>query len=268
MNIQHTTHDALHGDPANPVYQKIRSDTYGRDIGQTAWVMAEEFDRFLRLLGITAKSTVVEIACGSGGPGLFLARTTGCLFAGYDIDATSIARANAGARQPGLTSRVRFYQGDATQQLPVDSDSVDSLLCFDAVHRLPNRSATFREWFRLLKLGGRLLFTDPAVITGHLTNQEIAARSSSPYIQYSPHGANERLLREAGFELLLSENSTENVSHIAKRWKESRERHRKDLVGIEGEALFTAAQNVLECIRLLAAEKRISRYTFLAEKRA
>jgi hypothetical protein len=42
------------------------------------------------------------------------------------------------------------------------------------------------EWARLLKPNGRLLFTDPTVVTGPLTNAEIAVRSSAGFYLFVP----------------------------------------------------------------------------------
>jgi ubiquinone/menaquinone biosynthesis C-methylase UbiE len=261
-------YDALYGSFENPVYRKIRLETYGRDIGQTGWLLADEFDRFLRLLGLTGKSSAIEVASGSGGPAIALAKSSGCALTGIDINPQAITRANAAARQPGLTTRVRFLQGDATERLPFDNDSADCILCFDAINHFPDRIAVLKDWYRILKLGGRAIFTDPIVITGFLTNREIQTRSSIGYFLYAPHGTNERLLRESGFEILLAENSTENIAQIAKRWKESRDRNRDELLQIEGAKIYEGTQEFLEMARLLAAEKRLSRYTYLAQKRA
>ena len=65
-----------------------------------------------------------------------------------------------------------------------------------------------RECRRVLKPGGRLLFSDALVVNGPLTNEEIAARSSIGYYVFVPRGENERLIQEAGLTFLQAQDTT------------------------------------------------------------
>ena len=55
------------------------------------------------------------------------------------------------------------------------------------------------EMFRVLKAGGRMLFSDALVVGGMVSHEEIATRSSIGFYVYSPPGENERLIARAGF---------------------------------------------------------------------
>ena len=46
------------------------------------------------------------------------------------------------------------------------------------MNHFPDPLAVLREWHRVLRVGHRALFTDPVVITGPVTNDELALRSS------------------------------------------------------------------------------------------
>ena len=56
------------------VLAAVRAATFGEDIGQNSWVTTDEYDRFIGWLGLGATSHVLEVASGSGGPALYLAR--------------------------------------------------------------------------------------------------------------------------------------------------------------------------------------------------
>ena len=60
----------------DPVLDGIRKDTYGEDIGQTSWLTVEEYERLVPWLGVVAGEHLLEVASGSGGPALYLARAT------------------------------------------------------------------------------------------------------------------------------------------------------------------------------------------------
>ena len=106
------------------------------------------------------------------------------------------------------------------------------------------------------------------VITGLVSQEELAVRSSIGFYLFLPPGENERLIARAGFTLLASEDVTAAAEVIAQRWHAARERHRQELVAREGEANFAGLQRFLACVHRLSAERRLSRYCYLAEKAA
>ena len=63
----------------------------------------------------------------------------------------------------------------------------------------------------MLKPGGTLLYTDPVVITGPVTSEELALRSSIGFFVFVPPGENERMLAESGFKVRSVDNATANV---------------------------------------------------------
>jgi hypothetical protein len=67
-----------------------------------------------------------------------------------------------------------------------------------------------------------VLFTDPVVVTGAVSNEELAARSSIGFFVFTSPGVNERLIAEAGFALLQREDVTENAPTVSKRWLDAR----------------------------------------------
>ena len=108
-------YDAHYDNFASNLYAEIRRETFGEDIGQNSWLTADEHRKFIAWLDLRPESRVLEVACGSGGPMLHLARLTGCEAVGIDIHEQGIANANALARSQGLSERVRFETQDASQ---------------------------------------------------------------------------------------------------------------------------------------------------------
>jgi 2-polyprenyl-3-methyl-5-hydroxy-6-metoxy-1,4-benzoquinol methylase len=210
-------YDANYGNFQTELYAQIRRDAFGEDIGQSSWLTADEQDKFLGWLNLSSGKTLLDIACGSGGPALRIAERTGCSVVGIDVHEQAIATANSLAAERGLTDRAQFRVADATAQLPSPDGSFDAITCIDAINHLPNRPRVIADWARMLKPGGRLLFTDPISVTGPLTNDEIAVRSSIGFFLFVPRDYDERVISQCGLRLLVCEDVTANMASIAER---------------------------------------------------
>lgn len=250
------------------VLDAIRKETFGVDIGQNSWLTVDEYERLLPWLDLTAGHHALEVGSGSGGPALYLTRTTGCRVTGIDVDASAVATASRMAVQAGAAERVRFTVADARSRLPFETDSFDALLCIDAMNHLPDRLAVFREWHRVLRPGRRALFTDPVVVTGPVTNDELARRSSIGVFLFVPPGINEQLLEQAGLALVRQEDVTDNAAQVSGRWHRARRSHKADLLRIEGEERFEGLQRFFEAVHSLTSQRRLSRIAYVVEKPA
>jgi ubiquinone/menaquinone biosynthesis C-methylase UbiE len=265
MNVD--LYDTSYDHYAAEVQRAVRRETYGEDIGQTGWMTSQEFCRFLQLLALDADSNVLEVGSGAGGCALFMAQQTGCHVTGIDINEHGIRNANLLADEEHLEDRVRFERLDASRPLPFENDRFDAVFSNDAVCHIPERPSVLKEWHRVLKPGGRILFTDAMIVSGLVTHEEIAIRSSIGFYLFLPPGENERLIRQAGFELVSVGDLTESAALISRRWHDARERRREDLVRIESEGNFTGLQRFLACTYKLSSERRLSRYDHLARKK-
>jgi SAM-dependent methyltransferase len=255
-----------YGNYASDPYRQVRIETYGRDFGQTSWVTTEESLEIPQLLGLGRDSSVLEIGCGSGGYALHLAGNVGCQIVGLDINESGIRNAQQLAQAAGLASQARFEQRDASRNLSFDKAAFDAVFSNDVLCHIPARLGVLTEMFRVLRPGGRMLFTDALVIGGMISHDEIATRSSIGFYVYSPPGENERLMKQVGFCGIRATDTTENAARIAKKRHDAREKWKEELVTAEGRANFDGLQKFLSCVHTLTSEKRLLRYLYLASK--
>ncbi len=117
----------------------------------------------LRIEGIAAGSTVVDIGCGAGTDLLLAAKAAGPEGRAIGIDMTQsmLRRAEAAAAAAGLKN-VALRQGDALE-LPVESGTADVVISNGVLNLAPDKRRAFSEVFRVLRPGGRFLYADIVV---------------------------------------------------------------------------------------------------------
>lgn len=102
-------------------------------------------------LGLTSDMRVLDVGCGVGGPMANLARHTGASFVGINLNEYQIERAKHHTWD--VESQCRFIHGDY-MQVPEADESFDAAFNIEATPHAPDKTAVFREIFRVLRPGG------------------------------------------------------------------------------------------------------------------
>src|SRR5688572_8809630 len=265
MSNQIDLYNSTYGNFEEQVLTAVRQEAFGEDIGQNSWITTDEYDAFYSWLSLSPGAHILEIASGSGGPALYLAQKFKCRITGLDINEEGIKTANRQARATNITGTT-FQVADVNQRLPFDDGTFDAVMCVDSMNHFRDRLGYLKEWQRVLKSGKHALFTDPVVITGPVSNEELAARSNIGFFLFVPLEVTISLIKEAGFNLIRCEDVTSNIELTSGRWHASRQKHREDLIRIEGEERFDGLQKFFSTVHKLTSERRLSRFVFVAEK--
>jgi ubiquinone/menaquinone biosynthesis C-methylase UbiE len=133
--------------------EKIYSDDY-LSIGGRA-----STDDLAAEAGVTAKTRVLDVGSGLGGPALHLAASKGCHVTGLDIVASNIDTALERAKARSLDNLVDFRLGDATA-MPFEDGQFDVILGQDAWCHVPDKDQLIAECARVMVPGGTVAFTD------------------------------------------------------------------------------------------------------------
>jgi ubiquinone/menaquinone biosynthesis C-methylase UbiE len=128
-----------------------------------------EAQRLRGMLRIAPGEVLVDLACGAGGPGLWMARESGASLIGIDPSAAGLAAARQRATGVGLPGRARFQHGTFEQTNLADA-AASAVISIDAFQYAPGKRAAFAEIARIMRPGARIgivcFEVDPATVEG------------------------------------------------------------------------------------------------------
>lgn len=157
-------------------------------------------------LNLGADQLLVDLACGAGGPGLWVAQQSGARLEGRDLSPIAVERARERAHALGLDRRAEFAQS-SFEQTGIASGSVDAVMSVDALQYAPDKTEAVVEAARILRAGGRFAFVAFELDPARVASLPVWA---DPVDDYRP------LLARAGFELLSYDQIPQWRRHVSR----------------------------------------------------
>lgn len=198
QDLIQTGYNAVYaGTPNSPTLRKLwhqhaEGPEFPEEFGHISFVTVPQLQRMAAELRLSPGDTLADLGCGQGGPALWMARETGANLIGIDLSPVAIEDAGKRAAELGLAERAQFHQGSFADT-GLDAKSVDGAMSEDAIQYAPNKRAAAVEAARILRQGGRLVFTafevEPERAAG------LPGFGADPVADYRP------FLTEAGFDV-------------------------------------------------------------------
>jgi ubiquinone/menaquinone biosynthesis C-methylase UbiE len=144
---------------AERVWRQVFGSDFPRGIDPHSYVSASELERMAADVRVGGDEVLVDLGCGRGGAGLWVAAANGARLIGIDIAPNALDAARRRAEAMGLDeSRAEFREG-SFQRTGLPASSVDAVMSVDALLFSSNKAGALRELRRVIRDRGRLVFT-------------------------------------------------------------------------------------------------------------
>ncbi len=182
---------------SSPAFARLWADhayagPFPPEFAHISFLTLDELQVMAHYLALGEGSVLADLACGAGGPGLWIATQCGASVIGVDPSSAGLAQARKRAEQVGLTDSSLYLQGTFAST-GLGHGAADGALSVDAIQYARDKAQVFQEACRILRPGGRLAFSAFEVDPEHVAG--IPVLGVDPVPDYAP------LLVTAGFAI-------------------------------------------------------------------
>jgi 2-polyprenyl-3-methyl-5-hydroxy-6-metoxy-1,4-benzoquinol methylase len=119
------------------------------EFAHISFLTYDELQAMARYLALGEGTVLVDLACGAGGPGLWIAAQCGASVIGVDPSSAGLAQARKRAEQVGLADRSRYQQGTFAST-GLGHGAADAALSVDAIQYAPTKPGCSKRCRRSL----------------------------------------------------------------------------------------------------------------------
>lgn len=167
------------------LYAEAMGDAYPDEVGAFSSCDWTVLGAMVTRLRMRPCQVLIDLGCGTGGVGLWLARALNLRLVGIDISDTAIEL--AAARRAAFVARDRAEFRVGTLQASGLGDRIaHGVVCVDALSFAPDRAAALQEIRRILRPGARAVLTRAGRLGADLVRQAASAGFEVEHVQERP----------------------------------------------------------------------------------
>ena len=185
--------------------EHVTGPDYPEEFTHISFVALEQLRAVADGLQLTEDQLLVDLACGAGGPGLWVARQSRARLVGCDLSPVAVERAAERVDGLGMSGPAEFRQG-SFEETGLADGSADAVMTVDALQYAPSKANALAEVTRILRPGGRFAF-----VAFELDEARVAGLGvwDDPVGDYRP------VLGNSGFDVLSYEQIPDWQDHVA-----------------------------------------------------
>lgn len=123
-----------------------------------SFVTNRDLENFANALRLQPGMNLLDLACGGGGPGLWVARKTGANLVGVDYSTKALEQASRRASIFGISDKAKYCFG-SMRATGLEPETFDGAISIDALWMAPDKLAVLKEVRRLLRCQRWFVFT-------------------------------------------------------------------------------------------------------------
>ena len=221
---QLSTHDVL---------RRIERHTCGCCYGGNSWTTKKQAGFMGQKLGLSPRSSLIDIGAGAGWPGLYLSSISGCSLTLVDLPETGLKIATDRSIQDKISERVTTLVADAAE-LPFEDKSFDAVSHSDLLCCLFSKQKVLTECRRIIRKQGKMAFTVIYITPGlDKLAHERAVKNSPDFIQTDAEY--ETMLKACGWHIDEQIDLSKDYHETCRLQIEADDLHEEELIRLIGE---------------------------------
>jgi len=151
------------------IFREVYGSDYPEEANPDSFVTLTDLQAIAKNLNVGAGKTIIDLGCGRGGPGLWIAQETGVNYVGIDLSENAVNQAKQRSINFKIGGKVEFQVGDM-YSLNFPEKSFDGALSIDVISFIPDPLAAIKEVARVLRTKAYFVFTTWENKKSHIIN--------------------------------------------------------------------------------------------------
>jgi len=215
----------------------IERQVCGCDYGGNSWTTRVEAEQIETLLELKPGIHLLDLGAGSGWPGLYLAKRSGCDLTLLDLPLKGLQIAAQRARNDRMSGACRITCADATN-MPFGDACFDAISHSDLLCCLKEKRAVLEACRRVLRRSGRMVFTVISLAANLSPTERVSTLQAAPEFAESEVDY-ATLLSQTGWSVIDYQDVSKTYAESSHRQQEAIKANRDDVIAIIGEADYT-----------------------------